>query len=125
VTITPAASYVHVGLPYTSEAETLDLEGIFQTGSTQGKKKTTREVDIYFTDSRDLKVYPSNRTDNEQTVEFEDEAYGEDPPPLFDGIKDDIAVKSKTSKQVRLVFKQDNPYPSHIQRAIIDVDFEG
>jgi hypothetical protein len=124
ITLPQAASFVHVGLLYACEAETLDLEGVFQSGTTQGRKKTVGDVDIYFNQSRDLKVYSSNRTDEDRTVEFENEAYGEEPPPLYDGVKT-VDISSDTGKQVRLTFKQDKPYPSHITRAIIDVNFTG
>jgi hypothetical protein len=124
ITLPVAASYVHAGLPYDCLAETLDLEGVFQSGTSQGRNKAISSVDVYFTESRDCKVYPSTDTTNERTIEFEDEAYGEEPPPLFDGVKE-VNVQSETAKQVRLVFKQDKPYPLHILRAVIDVDFKG
>lgn len=124
VTLANKASFARGGIPFISEAETLDIETIFQTGGTQGRIKGILSEDIYFTKSRDLKVYASNRTDKVREVEFNDEAYGEDPPPLFDGIKL-VDVKSDHDKAVSIVFKQESPYPVHIVRAILDVDYAG
>jgi hypothetical protein len=124
ITLPQSASFAHGGIPYTSEAETLDIEAIFQSGGTQGRNKAISSVDIYFIDSRNCKVYASDRPTHERTIEFEDESSGDAPPPLFDGIKN-VGVASDYGKEVRLVFKQDKPYPIHIRRAILDVDYAG
>jgi hypothetical protein len=124
VTLPQKASFANGGVPYTPEAETLDIETIFESGGTQGRIKGVLSADIYFIETRGCDVYASNRPDKVRTVLFEDESTGENPPPLFDGVKS-VDVKSDHKKQVNLVFQQNKPYPSHIRRVIIDVDYAG
>jgi hypothetical protein len=120
----PRAAFVLGGIPVIAEAEMLDIETIFDTGGTQGRIKGIKSADIYFIESRNGKIYAKNKADVIRTIEFENESFGEWPAPLFDGIKN-VDIHSDHGKDIRLVFKQDKPYPQHIARAIIEVDYAG
>jgi hypothetical protein len=118
----PGAAFVLGGILFEPEAEMLDLETIFESGGTQGRIKAIKSIDLYFVDSRNCKVYSKDKPDKVRVFEFEAGEFGEWPPPLFDGLKN-VDVHSDNAKNVRLVFKQDKPYPVHIVRAIIEVDY--
>jgi hypothetical protein len=124
ITLSKHASYVHAGIPYLSKAELLDIETIFDTGGTQGKRKSINELDIYFTESRGLDVYTTDRPAIVREVVFTDEADGDNPSPLFDGVKN-VKLRSASGKQRRVVLQQSQPYPSHITRIIADVEYTG
>jgi hypothetical protein len=124
ITLPQPASYVHAGIPYTAKAESLDIETIFNTGGTQGKRKSLSEMDIYFTESRELDIYTNDRPTKVRPVLFNNESSGDDPPPLYDGIKT-VKLRSASGKQLRVIMEQSKPYPSHITRMIADVDYTG
>lgn len=132
ITLIQAASFVHAGLSYTSEVETLDLEVVADTGSTQGRLKSLNKVNIIFKDTRGvdgIKMAASSNdtsgpdSDGFWSIKFEDEAFGEDPPPLFTGEKELDGPTGKPDKQERLIIRQTDPLPIHIKRIIADVEY--
>lgn len=124
VTLTNSASFIHIGIPYVSEIETLDIETMFRdTGSTQGMLKSVTSVTAYFKDTRGADVADSD-VNTYFEIPFNDEAYGEDPPPLYNGSKEVIIISVPT-KEKRIKIRQTKPLPIHIKRLIFDVDYTG
>jgi hypothetical protein len=124
ITLSRQASFVHVGIPYVSELETLDIEIIADTGSTQGRFKAMTSATIFFKDTREARVSTSGRPETIRDINFKDEADGEAPTPLFTGSKQDVAV-SAYAVQERIKIEQVEPLPIHIKRIIPDVDYGG
>lgn len=121
VTLPEAASVVYVGLPFESEIETVDIEIITQDGSTQGRKKGVTKANIYFKDTRNADI-SSNTTDDWWPIKFEDESTGEDPPPLFTGVKEQT-ITGKFRDEERIKIRQTDPLPIEIKRIIPDVQY--
>ncbi len=87
ITIPTAATLVHVGLPFTSQLETLELHLQDDNGSSQGRTKSVPTVSIKFEKTRAAFAGPDS--DHLDEIRFRDEAYGESPIPL---ITDDVAL---------------------------------
>jgi hypothetical protein len=124
ITLDQTASFVNVGLAYTSEIETVDLEIMADDGTTQGKVKSITKAEIYFKDSRGAEFSTSNRSDTYAPLPFNDESEGEEPPDLFTGSKE-IIFPSNYGKDERIKIRQTEPLPLHIKRIIPDVSFGG
>lgn len=121
VTLPEAASVVYVGLPFTAEMETVDVEIILQEGSTQGRKKGATKAHVYFKDTRNAEI-SSNTTDNWWAIKFEDESTGQNPPPLFTGVKEQT-ITGKFRDEERIKIRQTDPLPIEIKRIIPDVQY--
>ena len=122
VTLSQRASFIHVGIPYVSEIETLDLDIISDRGSTQGRKKGVTGAHIYFKDSRNAEISTKNRSAQWWKIKFKDEAHGEEPPALVTKVKEQSAP-SNYDFQERLKIRQVDPLPITIKRIIPDVDY--
>jgi hypothetical protein len=117
------ASFIHIGLPYTPEIETLDIDIQTDQGTTQSRKKSITKAFIYFNESREAEVSTKNK-EEWYPVKFEHEQFGEQPPDLFTGVKEQ-SVDSVYGDTDRLKIRQAKPLPIEIKRAIIDVDYRG
>lgn len=109
ITLPRKACRVHVGLKYTSDLETLNIEA--PQGTLQGKLKRVFAVTVRFLKSRGLWVGPtfSNMTEMKQR-EFED--YGE-PTALLTGDKE-LSIPSEWNKNGRICLRQRDPLPMTI-----------
>jgi hypothetical protein len=113
VSITLAASasgtnIVHVGLPYTSDLETLDIELSDTLGVSQGRQKTIPRVTISLRKSRGLKVGPDE--DNLDELKYRTLADGEDPIALYTGDKT-IDIPAGYETQGGLFIRNSDPIP--------------
>jgi hypothetical protein len=124
ITLSQSASFVHVGIPYVSEMETVDIELMTDQGSTQGRKKALSAAKIYFKDSRGADISTSSRSDTYRPIKFMHESDGEDPTPLFTGSKEKVFT-SRYGDEERIKIRQTEPLPIHIKRIIPDVDYGG
>ena len=70
LTLSQAASKVHVGLPYTAEIETLNLE-LGQQGTSFGRSGAVRKVTLYLEDSYGFDIGP-NRDDISRPLEWDE-----------------------------------------------------
>jgi hypothetical protein len=124
VTLERQASVFHIGLPYTGEVETNELEGGGTTGVSQTKPKSLYEVGLRFLNSMYVR-YGTNRYRLNQ-IEARTANMQMDRPPLpFTG---DIKVKYTNetvdardgtwSKSKRVIFVQDVPFPCYIQLVV-------
>jgi hypothetical protein len=124
ITLADTASFVHIGLPYTSEIETVDIEIMFEGGNTQGRMKSVTKADVYFKNTRGAEISVTSNPLIIRAISFDDEATGEDPPDLLTGSKE-ITLSGNYRKNERIKIKQTDPLPIHIKRIIPDVDYGG
>lgn len=121
VTIDPPAVVAHVGLPYNSDFETLDINDSGRDIRTA--KKRINRVSLVLKDS--LGVFAGHDSDN--LTEFKqryDENYQDQVTPLT-GITDPISVPTQWEKPGRIFVRQSKPLPLSILAAIPEVDLGG
>lgn len=125
ITLPTAASYAHVGIPYVSDIETIDLEVSGDQGSTQGRLKSATKATVYFKETRGAEFQTASATDNTWwPMSFDSEEFGENPLDLLTGTKE-ISLSANYREQERLKIRQTEPLPIHIKRIIPDVDYSG
>lgn len=112
ITLTHAASVIHVGIPYTADMKTLPAAFSLQDGSFgSGHQKNVRKVWFRVVDSGGLKAGPSFDSLAEypsRTTEFA----GHPPDPLSDEFGFEVSATWSPSGQVCV--RQDNPLPLRI-----------
>jgi len=114
VVISPAASVVEVGLPYTSTLETLRAEIQAQTGTVQGLKKRLPKVTIRFLDSMGYKVNGEQKPARRST-----DLLGS-PPALSSG--DVTTMKLGWDLEGRIKVEQFLPFPCNVLGLFATVD---
>lgn len=120
ITLPNAAGVVHVGLPYTSDIETLNME--VSPGTVQGKLKKVSSVTIRFMRSRGLFVGP----DFDNLIEMkwrEDEVMGA-PTALLTDDKD-VMIEPSWNSNGRIAIRQQYPLPMTILAVIPEVTLGG
>ncbi len=119
ITITPGV-VVHVGLPYTSDFETLEIN--VPGGETvRGRNKIVKEVDILVQDSRSIWV--GQDADNMHEVETRDADTGyQSPPGLLTGLTE-ATIASTWNEGGRVLIQQRDPLPLSILGVIPSVVF--
>ena len=118
ITLHQAASVVHVGLPYTSTLETLNVDLTAQGDTLQGKRKVINQVTLRLEDTRELWIGPD--TDHLVQVPFRtDEGY-EEATRLYTGDKR-VTIRSSWGTNGRVVIRQSDPLPITILAIIPEV----
>jgi hypothetical protein len=109
ITISPSASVVQVGLPYTSKLTTMRIEAGGDLGTAQGKTKRISEVVFRLLDSRggtfgndggtmdDIRYYPAD--------------YLGTPTYPYSGDTEKMAWPEGYETDGRITIKQEDPYP--------------
>jgi hypothetical protein len=122
VDISPAASIVHVGLPYTATLETLALELQQNSGTLQGKKIKIPSVTIRLLNSRGGKV---GRDDDhlDSIIQRRNENYGA-PIELFTG-EHKKTISSTYKSGGAVVIQQADPLPMTVLAVIPTVSIGG
>ena len=110
ITLDTAASVVHVGLPYTSELEPLDLQGGAVEGSSQGKNKRIHGISLYLYQSSGGEIGQDSAT-TERIFFTEENEYDDEAIPLYTGIKDDFNFAGDWRLEGRVYIKHDDPLP--------------
>ncbi len=110
-TFASEASRIHIGLPFTTDIETLDLAIPSASQSIAGRKKKVSKVHINFEASRGFIVGPSTSLYVEMK-QREFEKFGE-PTALLTGNKS-IILKPSWKSNGRLLFRQKDPLPMTI-----------
>lgn len=119
-------SRAHIGIPYITDIETLDIEQPSQGSTIQGVKKKISKLTVKFEASRGLVVGPAiGRTTAtpSQLVEMkqrEFERIGE-PTRLLTGTKT-INLKPKWNSSGKLLLRQKDPMPMNIIAIIPDME---
>lgn len=115
------AIVVHAGLPYTTEIETLPHDFVGSNGVTsQGKDKSLVKTNIYFNKSRYAEVGAGGTA---REINFSDQSSGNNPPPLFTGVKEK-KVDDSFTKLTQTRITNDQPLPMEIMGIISNVDFK-
>jgi hypothetical protein len=105
ITLDFEGSKVHVGLPFTSRIETLDVEF---SDTVRGKRKNIGNVAILFKDTVGCKIGPD--TDNLLPLKWRETEDWNEADRFFTGEKD-IDILPSWSRGGNFVIQQDNPQP--------------
>ncbi len=117
ITLPRAASRVHVGLPYTFEIETLNIEA--PQGNIQARQKKISEVKVRMKYSRGLFVgTPGGIMD--EAPQREAELMG-DPTDPFTGDRE-VVLSPEWTDNGRMIFRQPWPLPVTILAVMPDVE---
>ena len=119
ITLDLPAGLVHIGLPITTDIETLDLELATSKGSSIGKTKNIPYASMYFEKTQTANV----GTDFDNLVElvFTDEGDSDDPTPLFTGqIREQLF--SSSERQKTFVLRHTSPTPLTLLAVIPEAD---
>jgi len=112
ITLDRSASTVHVGYSFTSQVQTLRLEGGADDGVSQGKIKRINELTVRLFRSVGLKV--GRDANNLDIVPFRSSATAMDAPiSLFTGDKE-IELNGNYDTDGQLTIRQDQPLPMNI-----------
>ena len=122
LTLDARASRVHVGLPYTSEIETLRLDAGAAAETVQGKNKKVSRLSLILQDT--LGMWAGQRRSRMREVKFDIPALWGQPPSLFSGVKD-LTLPPDWNKSGTYILQQRNPLPSSILALIPDVVIGG
>jgi hypothetical protein len=118
ITLSEAASKVHIGLPYTCDAQTLPLSMEVEAFG-QGAMKNISEVFLRVESSAGIEVGPDFDHLRDYTPRSSDDGYG-DPPAMVEGM---VSVKLTPAWQRdgTLCIRQSNPLPLTITSITLDV----
>jgi len=120
VIVSEPVNIAHIGIPYLSEIETLNIDFAVKTGTIQGRTKRISKVTMRLHNSRGAWVGP--RRDKMTEVKWRtNENYGE-PIRLFTGDKE-VEIYSEPSKEARIVIQQRDPLPLTILALMPVVEF--
>lgn len=117
VTLDSPGGVVHVGLPYRSEGESLDVN-IPNAETVRDKAKLIRKVVLQVKDTRGLKAGP-NLANLYEAKQREFEAYDEATNTITGAVE--IPTEGNWDRNGRFVFVQDDPLPATILALIPDV----
>jgi hypothetical protein len=121
IALSPPAAVVHVGLPFTAELESLDVN-FPGTETIRDREKVIRKVTLQVEKTRGLKAGPNRNLLNEaKEREFED--YDE-PTNMITGAVD-VDTESEWDKNGRFVVVQEQPLPCSILALIPNVSVGG
>ena len=122
VTLSRAASRVHMGLGYTTDLETLDLNYTTKAGTIQGRLKKVSKVILRFEDTRGGFVGP----DADNLVEMkqrEFELLGQ-PTQLITGDRE-VVITPDWNTGARIFIRQTDPLPLTLLAVVPDVAVGG
>lgn len=122
ITLPLAAGLIHVGQPFKTEIEQLDLESTGNTGTTLGKEKSVISANIYVKDTRNLKVGYDEAT--EERLVLTDEEDSDLPTPLRTGVYE-IPIENDLKKTKGLYMSNELPVPMSILATITRLEVKG
>lgn len=118
ITLSTAASKVHIGLPYTCDLETLSFEMQLKDGTTLGRKKKIGRAILELYESYGGKMGESS------TGKLQAIRYPANVPYLYTG---DVEETMSTTyrRNAHVFIRQDQPYPMTVLAIAPEVDVEG
>jgi len=123
ITLPKAASKVHLGIPYTCEMQTLELDGGGDGGTMRNRKRRITEVNIQLENTRYLQAGPDEN--HIYPMPFRTtEDYG-DPTGLFTGMKEINIDPSVSCESAAVYVKHDKPSPITILSIIPRIEVGG
>jgi len=120
ITLSTAASKVHVGLAYTSTLELLHFIVNDQKGTTQGKLSSIAKAVFSLENTRALNVGPN--VDSLVEVNFRTDELLGDPTRLFTGNKR-ISLRPGSKETDTILIQNTDPLPITLAAVIADVDY--
>ena len=117
VTLARAATVIVVGIPYTSELETLPIDN--GSGQISGLRKKINRVRVRLADSRGVEVMAEGSNDG-YTMAMEAPLYGTTRLPLFTGDME-YTMYGNVSNDGVIFVRQANPLPCEILGLIPDI----
>lgn len=112
ITLDAAASVIHVGLPYTSELEPLDLQGGSVEGTSQGKNKRIHGVALSLYQSMGGEIgQDSTHTEKIFFKEEADALTAGTHADIYTGIKDDFNFQGDWQLSGKVYIKHSDPLP--------------
>lgn len=125
ISLPHSASVVTVGLPYTAEIETLQIDTQMKDGTIQGRLKRVPDVILRIKDTRGIAVSPSSDR-QDLLVDLKPPLTFTDPIAIFTGDTDPIVMPSGFDRNGgRLYIRQDYPLPMTILGIIPSVEIGG
>lgn len=121
-TLVRPAVVVHVGLPFRSDIELLDVT-VPGAESVRNIAKAIPHMSLLVLDSRGFKVGP-DATHLDEIPDRDDEDYG-DPTRLLGDDPVEVQLSTKWNKSGRALIRQDAPLPLTLLGVIPDVNFGG
>jgi hypothetical protein len=115
---TTGSNIVHIGLPYTSDFKSLDVELADEEGVSQGRKKVIPKVNINIYKSRGMFVGPDE--DNLDEVKFRTLSDGDNPISLYTGYKS-ATIPSKYKTKASLFIRNSDPIPLNILSIVPEI----
>ncbi len=126
VTIPVAASKIHVGLPYSAVAETLELDVGGRDGSVVGRRKRVNSVIFSVLESANIYVRSASRdTFDLQRAGRNTVAPPSDTVSLYTGNLDEVKLDDTWEGQGRIRIEAPDPVPCTIRAIIPSFDSEG
>jgi hypothetical protein len=119
ITLPTAAAKVIVGLPYTCDLETLNVELNLNTGTTQGSKVKISEVTLRFLNSRGGKLGPDSSNLDDIILRDPGDISAVEPLHSTDFT---MTISGGYSDGGRVFFRQSDPLPTTILAVIPVVD---
>jgi hypothetical protein len=126
VTLPAAASTIHVGLPYTAVAETLELDVGGRDGSVVGRRKRVNSVIFSVLESANIYVKSASRDTFElQRAGRNTIAAPSDTVSLYTGNLDEVKLDDTWEGQGRIRIECPDPVPATIRAIVPSFDSEG
>jgi hypothetical protein len=116
---TTGSNVVHIGLPFTSDIKTLDVELSDRQGVSQGRKKIIPRVTVSLYKSRGMMVGPDE--DNLDEVKFRTLSDGENPIALYTGDKT-VDIPAGYESKGSLFIRNTDPIPLNILSIIPEIE---
>lgn len=122
ITLDYPVTVCHVGLPYVSDIETLNIDIPLKTGTIQTRFKKINQVTLRMEDSRNAFVGTSFSKMYELKVR-QNESWDE-PVRVFSGDKD-ITLSSGSTKEGRVCIRMKDPLPITLLALVTQVTIDG
>jgi len=118
ITLNRTCTYAVVGLPFTCDFESLDIDAEDNEGTSVGRLKNLSEVIVKVEDTRGF--WMGRDFDNLDEIRMLDEANSDNPIPLFTGEKT-MTIDGGYATSVRVCIRQTDPIPLTISAIVPEV----
>ena len=121
VTLTQGASIAHIGLPYTSDLQTLPVVAAKADGLGQGQTKSVSKVHIRVDKTRGPSLVGPDVSHLKAYAQRTSEGYGE--PTALESDEIEIALDASWTRGGQIIVRQSDPSPLTILSLTLEVEF--
>ena len=121
VTLTQGASIAHIGLPYTSDLQTLPVVAAKADGLGQGQTKSVSKVHIRVDKTRGPSLVGPDVSHLKAYAQRTSEGYGE--PTALESDEIEIALDASWTRGGQIIVRQTDPSPLTILSLTLEVEF--